>query len=101
MRNVKQMVESLYQIVVRTNLVIQTFSCYSNNVRHKCKGVEQMKFIEVTDRFGNSILINFDKVEHIQEVQENDKTFTKLQFNDGYLYIQETYTRIKSRLAGE
>lgn len=60
-----------------------------------------MKFIEVTDRFGNSTLINFDKVEHIQEVQEVNKYFTKLQFNDGYLYIQEPYTQIKSRLAGE
>ena len=60
-----------------------------------------MKFIEVTDRFGNSILINFDRVEHIQEVREFDKYFTQLQFNDGFLYIKETYTQIKNRLAGE
>ena len=60
-----------------------------------------MKFIEVTDRFGKKILINFDKVEYNKEVHEADKTFTKLQFNDGYLYIQEPYTQIKSRLAGE
>ena len=60
-----------------------------------------MKFIEVTDRFGEKSLVNFDRVEHIQEVHEADKTFTRLQFNDGYLYIQEPYTQIKSRLAGE
>lgn len=60
-----------------------------------------MKFIEVTDRLDNRILINFDKVEHIQEVQEYGNNFTKLQFNDGFLYIREPYTQIKSRLAGE
>ena len=61
-----------------------------------------MKFIELTDRFGYSILINFDKVEHIQEVHEGNKDFfTRLQFNDSFLYVQEPYTQIKSRLAGE
>lgn len=57
-----------------------------------------MRFIEVTDRFGDVVLINFDKVEHIQEIRENGKTFTKLQFNDGFLYIQEPYTQIKNML---
>lgn len=57
-----------------------------------------MKFIEVTDRFGNKILINFDRVEHIQEIHELGGDFTKLQFNDGYLYIQEPYTQIKNML---
>lgn len=60
-----------------------------------------MKFIEVTDRFKDNVLVNFDEVVLIQEVQEFDKYFTKLQFKDGCLYIKEPYTQIKDRLAGE
>ena len=57
-----------------------------------------MKLMELIDRFGHKVLINFDRVEHIQEVHEADKTFTRLQFNDGYLYVQEPYTQIKNML---
>ena len=61
-----------------------------------------MKLMELIDRFGHKILINFDRVEHIQEVHEADKTFTRLQFTDGCLYVQETYAQLKKAwLAGE
>ena len=57
-----------------------------------------MNFIEVTDRFGDIVLINFDRVERIYEVKDNGKNFTKLVLSNGFLYIKETYAQIKELL---
>ena len=39
-----------------------------------------MKFIEVTDRFGEKVLINFENIEQISTVKDKDGTCTKLEF---------------------
>ena len=64
-----------------------------------------MKFIEVTDRFGEKVLINFENIEQIRTIKDKNETYTELEFTNPnkhvFMYVQEPYTQIKSRLAGE
>ena len=59
-----------------------------------------MKFIELTDRFGQSITVNFDKVETFYEVEDGKEKFTKLNFANStyYFYVKETYEQVKEAL---
>lgn len=61
-----------------------------------------MKFIELTDRFGEKITINFDRIEKFMEATERKKKFTRLDFMNGtpnyFMYVTETYEQVKEAL---
>jgi uncharacterized protein (DUF927 family) len=63
-----------------------------------------MKFIELTDVFGNKITINFDRIESFKEVVDNKETFTRLDIVSDttyYMYVKETYKQVKEAVGVE
>ena len=60
-----------------------------------------MNFIELTDRHGDKITINFDRIESFTRADSHEK-FTRLDFindtRDCYIFVKETYEQIKEML---
>lgn len=61
-----------------------------------------MKFIEVTDRFDNKILVNFDRVEQVSRLEGKDSLRAEIEFvNENRnisLCVKESYDLIKQRI---
>ena len=61
-----------------------------------------MKFIEVTDRFDNKILVNFDRVEQVSRLEGEDFLRAEIKFvNENRnisLWVKESYDLIKQRI---
>lgn len=61
-----------------------------------------MKFIEVTDRFDNKILVNFDRVEQVSRLEGEDSLRAEIEFvNENRnisLWVKESYDLIKQRI---
>lgn len=61
-----------------------------------------MNFIEVTDRFDNKILVNFDRVEQVNRLEGEDFLRAEIEFvNENRnisLWVKESYDLIKQRI---
>ena len=53
-----------------------------------------MKFIELTDRFDEAVVVNMEQVEYMYKSDEG----TMLQLANGNLYVKETLEQVKLKL---
>lgn len=57
-----------------------------------------MKFIKLTDRFNQSVVVNMEQVQYMYLVKEEDKTFTALEFTDNTLYVKELLEQVQLKM---